>query len=245
MLRKKHTRKMNHVIIVTSDAVDASVKQIRIRPWVLQVIILVLCIIIGALIGYLNYEEKIWAAMSQKNLTLQDTIKELEDNNDAIEQEKKEAEAKIDELNEQILILSNTVNQKVESEKALLAQLESQSMPTEFPLNGSASMEVDTEGDPKCIFTASIGTTVVATAKGTVTAVNEEEENGHNVWVDHGNGYVTIYKNKGEVTVKSGDNVVQGSTLFVVGEDEDAKLVYQVQKDGVYINPIDILSISG
>ena len=245
MLRKKHKRKMNHVIIVTSDAVDAGVKQIRIRPWILQMIIIILCIIIGALIGYLNYEEQIWSAMSQKNQDLQKTIEQLEEKNDEVEEEKKQMEALVDELNEQILILSNTVTQKVESEKELLAKIEGQSLPTEFPLTGSASMEVVEADEPMCIFSASIGTTVVATASGTVTAVNEEEEYGHNVWIDHGNGYVTIYKNKGEVTVKAGDSVVKGSTLFIVGEDEDTKLVYQMQKDGIYIDPIDMLAISG
>ena len=32
---------------------------------------------------------------------------------------------------------------------------------------------------------------VVATAAGTVTAVNDDGDYGHNIWVDHGNGYVT------------------------------------------------------
>ncbi len=249
MLRKKHKRAKNHVIIVTSDAVDANVKQFRIKPWVLQVIILLLCIVIGVLIGYLHYEEKIWAAMSQKNLTLQETLQETTEElavvKNTLEQEQKQAEAQITELNEKVLILSNTVNQKVESEKALIAQLEGLSLPTEFPLTGSASMEIVEEEKPMCIFTASIGTTVVATAGGTVTAVNDDEEYGHNIWVDHGNGYVTIYKNKGDVTVKPGDSVVQGSTLYIVGDEEEIKLAYQMQKDGVYINPTDMLAISG
>ena len=78
MQKRKHKRKMNHVVIVTSDAVDANVKQFRIRPWILQSVILVLCVIIGALIGYLNYEKQIWSVMSQKNTSLQETISKLE-----------------------------------------------------------------------------------------------------------------------------------------------------------------------
>ena len=38
--------------------------------------------------------------------------------------------------------------------------------------------------------------------------------------------------------------MVQGTTLFVIGED-NADLGYQMQKDGSYINPIDMLAISG
>ena len=42
----------------------------------------------------------------------------------------------------------------------------------------------------------------------------------------------------------TGDTVVQGTTLFVIGED-NADLGYQMQKDGSYINPMDMLEISG
>ena len=145
---------------------------------------------------------------------------------------------------EEIQILSDTVSQKVQSESELSATLEKQSLPTEFPLTGSASMEEVTEGDPMCIFHASAGTTVVAVASGTVMAVNDDETYGHSVWVDHGNGYITIYRNKGDATVATGDTVVQGTTLFVIGED-NADLGYQMQKDGSYINPMDMLEISG
>ena len=244
MRQKKHKRKMNHVVIVTSDAVEANVKQFRIRPWVLQVIILLLCVVIGVLIGALVYEGQIWEAISRSNAEKQEAILKLEEEKSALNDEKRELEAQIEELNDEIQILSNTVNEKVQNENQLTAQLEQQSLPTDFPLNGSAAMEEITEGDPICVFTASVGVTVVATASGTVTAVNDDGEYGHNVWIDHGNGYITIYRNQGEATVKQGDSVVQGTTLFMIGED-NTTLGYQMLKDGVYISPMDMLAISG
>lgn len=237
MQRKEHKRKTNHVVIVTSDAVDANVKQFRIRPWILQVIILVLCVVIGILIAYFTHEEKIWQVVSERSAQQQDTLHQLEE-------EKGQLEAKIDELNATIQILSDTVNQKVQSESELAAVIEKQSTPSEFPLTGSASMEEATEGDPMCIFTASAGTTVVATASGNVIAINEDETYGNNVWIDHGNGYVTIYRNKGDVNVKIGDDVVQGTTIFLIGEDNGV-LGYQMMKDGSYINPMEMLEING
>lgn len=234
---KKHKRRTNHVVIVTSDAVDANVKQYRIRPWILRVIILMLCVIIGALIGYFSYEESLWEVVRQRNSEQQQAMKELEE-------EKQALESQIEGLNDQIQILSDTVNQKVQNENELAAVLEGQSTPTEFPLTGSASMEEVAEGDPMCVFTASVGTTVVATASGTVTAVNDDNDYGHSVWIDHGNGYVTIYRNKGDVTVKQGETVVQGTTLFLIGE-ENTILGYQMMKDDAYINPMDMLAISG
>lgn len=95
-----------------------------------------------------------------------------------------------------------------------------------------------------CIFTAADGAMVVATAAGTVTAVNDDGDYGHNIWVDHGNGYVTIYRNPGEVKVKQGERVNQGTTLFLV-TGEDSKLGYQMMKDGVYIDPMEMLAING
>ena len=84
----------------------------------------------------------------------------------------------------------------------------------------------------------------MATADGTVLAVNVDAEYEQNVWIDHGNGYVTVYRNSGEVKVKQGETVTQGTTLFII-EDADSKLGYQMLKDGVYINPVDVLAING
>lgn len=248
MESKKHKRKTNHVVIVTSDAVDANVRQFRIRPWILQTIIIVLCVILGVFIGYFFYEERIWVdtwkTVNQKNTELTGKINLLEEEKQALEEEKQALETEVEDQNAKIQILSDTVNQKAQSESELAAQLEKQSTPEEFPLTGSASMEEATEGEPMCIFTASSGTMVVATASGMVTAVNDDGEYGHNVWVDHGNGYVTIYRNQGDVMVKQGDSVVQGTTLFLIGE-ENTKLGYQMMKDGAYINPMEMLAISG
>jgi biotin carboxyl carrier protein len=171
-------------------------------------------------------------------------IRTLEEDKAQLEEDKLSLETEIAGLNETVQILSETVSQKTKSESDLMEQLESQSLPTEFPLNGSASMEEGTDDNPICIFTASEGTTVVAAASGTVTGINDDVEYGHNIWVDHGNGYVTIYRNAGEPQVKLGDSVVNGTALFVI-EAGNEKLGYQMMKDGEYINPMEMLSISG
>ena len=168
MKRRKHKRRLNHVLILTSDAADANVKQFRVRAWIVEVVVLLLCVLVGGVIGYFVYEGQLWENASRRS------------------------HEQVTEQAEEIQILSDTVSQKVQSESELSATLEKQSLPTEFPLTGSASMEEVSEGDPMCIFHASVGTTVVAAASGTVIAINDDEIYGHSVWVDHGNGYVTI-----------------------------------------------------
>ncbi|MCR5254501.1 MAG: M23 family metallopeptidase [Acetatifactor sp.] len=237
METRKHKRKAHHVVIFTSDAVGAGVKQFRIKPWIARVIIAVLCTVIGGLIGVLSYEEQLWETVRAHNIEQQDKITELEDTISELQTE-------IEDKEDKIQYLSDTVNQKVASEEELVAVIEGQSTPTGFPLTGSASMEMFPESDNLCVFTASDGTTVIATASGTVTTVGTDETYGNVIQIDHGNGYVTVYKNKGEAMVKEGDEVVQGTTLFII-DGNNSQLGYQVILEGEYIDPMEILQIAG
>ena len=237
MQSREHKRKKNHVVIVTSDAVDADVKQFRIKSGIMQWIIVVLCIVIGLMIAYIAHEGKIWKRVGEWNEEQQALVKQLEE-------EKTQLEYEIENLNSKVQVLSDTVNQKVQTENELTAIIQQQSIPSEFPLTGSASMEELRDDSPICVFTASPGTTVVATASGEISAINDDEAFGHNIWVDHGNGYVTIYRNQGDVIVKVGDDVVKGTTLYIIGSD-NTSFGYQMMKDGEYIDPMDLLEING
>ena len=229
MERKKHKHQNNHVIIVTSDAVDANVKQFRIKPWILQTLIIAGCVILGAILGYFIYEQEVWDVANrrideQKAIVTQkdEEIAGLQEQIGGLNTEIEGLTAEIEGLNEKIALLSETVNQKTATIEELTGTL----------------------GDPMYIFTASAGVTVTATANGTVTAINEDSEYGHNVWVDHGNGYITIYRNQGNVNVKLGDTVAKGTTIFIIGSD-NTKFGYQIMKDGNYIDPAEMLPING
>ena len=228
-------------MLVTSDAVDAKLKQFRIRPWILQTVIVIFCVLCGTAIGYLFYETE---DRLQETTRSASEVQQLEAENQELAARNAELELQLAAQDEKIQILSDTVNQKVQSETELATQLERQSTPTEFPLTGSATMEEIAEGDPMCVFTAASGTMAVATANGTVIAVNDDAEYGHNIWVDHGNGYITIYRNQGDAMVKQGETVKQGATLFLIGE-ENNKLGYQMMRDNEYIDPMEMLTISG
>lgn len=241
MGKKRHKRKKNHVVLVTSDAVDAKLKQFRIRPWILQTVIVIFCVLCGTSIGYLYYET---GDTLQQTTRSDSELEQLTAQNQELTERNEELETQLAAQDERIQILSDTVNQKVQSEAELLEQLERLITPTEFPLTGLTTMEEVTEGDPMCIFTASAGAMVIATANGTVIAVNDDAEYGHNVWVDHGNGYITIYRSQGDVMVKQGGTVKQGATLFLIG-DENNKLGYQMMRDNEYIDPMEMIAISG
>lgn len=246
MERRGHKRKNNHVVIVTSDATDVKMRQFRVRPWILQTIIAFQCAIIGALIGFFLYEKDAWARDLQRAEEENATIAALEEERDGLHSQIAGLNDEVADLNEKVRILSDTLTQKAQSESELAERLEKQALPTEFPLTGKTNMEntVDAGGNPVCVFTASNGSMVVATANGTVIVVNEDSEYGNNIWVDHGNGYVTIYRADGEVKVRQGETVTRGATLFLITGD-NGRLGYQMMRDSTYIDPMEVLVISG
>ncbi|MCI5880769.1 MAG: peptidoglycan DD-metalloendopeptidase family protein [Lachnospiraceae bacterium] len=237
MSKNRHKRKVSHILIYTTDAVDADTKQVRIHPWVLAGVTLIVCCVLGAVIGYAVYEGELWGRIREHDASQNAALIAAQDEKDALQE-------KIDEQDAKIEMLSITIQDQTQQIAELQAQIAEQSVPTDYPLTGSASMTVITDGDPMVEFTATEGSTVVAAGKGVVTAVEEDEVYGNRVVIDHGNGYVSIYRNKGESQVKAGDEVASGTTLFMVTED-NRQLGYQIKENDVYIDPTTIIAIKG
>jgi len=239
MNKKKHKRKVSRVLIFTSDAVDAKERQLKLAPWLANLLLLVFCVVVGSVIGYFMNESKVWAQVQAVYAKQNETINNLQDENE-------ELNLQIESLNEKLAVLSDTVNKQSQDAESLKEQISKQTTPTGFPLTGTSSNVQDfTEEDPICVWEAAEGNmTVVATAVGTVLSIEDDAVYGHSIVIDHGNGYQTIYRNKGEAKVKVGDSVARGTTLFIVGSD-NLTLGYQIMKDGMYINPMEVLSVSG
>ncbi len=248
MEAKKQSGKNDHVVIVTSEAEGASVKKFRVKRWAVVCAVIFLCIVIGVALGYFINEERIRMNANAKIDAVKKELAavqaELETERAAKETMKTEYENEIAGLNNKLTILSDTVNQNVVELESLSAQLEKYSKPTLLPLTGAASIEEAEGNEPACIFYAADGALIVATANGVVSELIEEPEQGYKVVIDHGNGYMTVYYNQGEPKVKVGDEIRQGATLFVI-EAVNTKLTYRISMDGVYVNPMTIMQISG
>lgn len=88
---------------------------------------------------------------------------------------------------------------------------------------------------------ADSGADIACFADGTVTAVGESSSYGKYCTVTHANGCATLYAHCSRISVSSGDAVAQGEKLGEVGETGMATgphLHFELQKDGVYLNPI-------
>lgn len=223
--------------MIFTDSKEGSIRQLRIDPGVIESLFIILLAAI-IILGVINSRRgDTIAALEEANL------KQLEQIG-VLEEEKQNLVLLHDELSEKVTILSDTINQKVEQEEAKEAEDAQAHMPVGFPMSSSASMqEADTE-EPMVKLNGSEGNSIVASGAGTVLSITTGSTYLHCVQIDHGNGYVSIYRNDGEVMVKEGDELVRGSIIFVIGE-ENTELGYQITYEEKYMDPMDLLNIDG
>lgn len=118
------------------------------------------------------------------------------------------------------------------------------------PVNGALSSpfgyrEHPTEGEARFHYgvdlAADSGAAITCFADGTVTAVGESSSYGKYCTVTHANSCTTLYAHCSRISVSSGASVKAGEKLGEVGETGMATgphLHFELQKDGVYLNPI-------
>ncbi|KXH83991.1 M23 family metallopeptidase [Sporosarcina sp. HYO08] len=88
---------------------------------------------------------------------------------------------------------------------------------------------------------------VVAALSGTVEDVIADVFKGDEIIVSHADGLKTIYRSVSGVVVKKGDTVDQGQALATATQNEwnpaaGVHLHFEVQKDGVAVNPRSYLA---
>ncbi len=233
----KHKRRTYRHMILATDDTGTRPKVLKYNISASITFVAIIFMLLGGFVGLVIFEGK-------RDQIYEQTISEKNREISELTSENNTMSTEIASLNNKIEILSNTVTTKTQSEAELAETLEAQSVPSEFPLTGSASFKENTGEIPECVFTASEGTTVVATAAGVVEDILEDDVFGNVVVIDHNNGYKTFYKNKGDSMVKKGDSVSPGTTLYIIGNG-NSDMCYQISEDGIFINPLDILQING
>lgn len=234
---KKRNRKFNYTLMLFIDSKDGRIKQMGIGPTVIEslAIIGLAVVVILAIICY-REGEKI-DSLEARNDTQTQTIAQLEEEN-------ADLVALREELTEKVTILSDTINQKVEEEEAKEEAEAQAHMPVGFPMSSSASLEEAEGENPMVKLTGSEGNSIIASGDGTIISIATDTTYNQCIKIDHGNGYVSIYRNNGDAMVKEGDEVVRGAILFVIGE-ENTELGYQITYDDKYINPMELINIDG
>ena len=93
MKRKRHKRNLNQVMLVTSESGNADVKQYKWHPVLIWIAIVLVCVLIGAFIGYLYFEKELHAEQEHQDILTEQNVQSLL-------KEKKDLEDQIASLNE-------------------------------------------------------------------------------------------------------------------------------------------------
>lgn len=234
---KKRGRKYNYTLMLLMDSREGNVRQLRIDPVVVETFAaaFVVILIVLAVVCCRRGEE-----LDLLRETGADQAAQIQ----ALEKENSDLVVRQEELAQKVTVLSDTINRKVEEEEAKAEKEADAHMPVGFPMTSSASMEQVDGEEPMVKLTGSEPGSIVAVGAGVVESVTTGNDYLHCVRIDHGNGYVSIYRNDGEVMVREGDEIVRGSILYVIGED-NTELGYQVMFEEKYEDPMELLNIDG
>lgn len=88
------------------------------------------------------------------------------------------------------------------------------------------------------------GTPLRAAAAGRVIAVDDYFYSGKSVWLDHGQGFITLYIHMSCIDVKEGETVARGSVIGLSGASGQVTgphLHWAVVLNGVYVDPEQFL----
>lgn len=250
--------KISYTVMILSDSAKKHRKELHIRAGAVGAVTIGAFLLLLVLVCYVVYSSITLSDSLERSKRQMDQIVQLQEENEKLTIEKEELEGKVS-------ILSETVNQKVEAEQALADKETEEHLPKGFPLNGTAQLkteETTTDADAEeeddgaaqemhanserkeIIFDAAAGVNVITSGAGTVIAVDVDVDYGNVVSVDHGNGYISIYRNAGNPVVKVGNEVERGAILYVVGED-NTDLGYSINENGTYVDPMEMIEING
>ncbi|MBD5487545.1 MAG: peptidoglycan DD-metalloendopeptidase family protein [Lachnospiraceae bacterium] len=233
----RRKRRFNYTLMIFADSKDGHIRQMGIGPRLIEslAVIVLTAITILSIICYREAERI--EILEAETAGQQEEITRLTEEN-------ADLAALREELTDKVIILSDTINQKVEEEEALEQARAQAHMPVGFPMSSSASLEEADGENPMVKLNGAEGNSIIAAADGTVSSITTDSGYLHCIKIDHGNGYNSIYRNDGEAMVKEGDDVVRGAILYVIGED-NTELGYQITYDEKYIDPMDLINIDG
>jgi murein DD-endopeptidase MepM/ murein hydrolase activator NlpD len=253
---RKHRHKRHYTFMVISGDSDGSTKSLHLNHFKTQALAYTAFVIGLVLICYIIY-----SAITISNLRSIDRQQKTQI--DELTAENSTIEASNDELENQVQQLKAALNVRIEDEQISAEEAETLAIPSGFPLAGNASMapavddpnettvtkltdeNKDTAtGNPILLLESSEGNSVIAAGSGTVLTVTTDAKFGNMVSIDHGNGYISIYRNAGDPLVTEGSQIDKGDIIFVIN-DKNTTLGFQIQQDEQYIDPEDLIEING
>lgn len=249
MASKRHKRKVGYTIMIVSDSAQTNQKKFHINTGILSIVAFVLLVVV---VCYAEYTTILMHGATERSEAYAGQIAVLQKENAQLLSAKEELEKQVANLNQN---LSQKEVQVQKQEESLQSAAEEENMPKGFPVSGAAQIkEAGTEGEAgikeredwkEVIFIAAPQTNVIATGEGTVAGVAEAAEGEPaGISIDHGNGYISNYRNMGSPKVQAGSTVETGTILFEI-EENNVEVGYSISRNGVYLEPMEIMEIKG
>ncbi len=264
MKRRRRKIQKHYTITVTSDYAADKTKSYRSRFNIFRVTTVTTVLTVLMAVALTAYEFYALDKVETNLSMLKSAVSEQE----TVIKELGREKAELTSENE---VLNGMVARTIAEKEREAAEYAKKHLPTGFPVTGATIMvdisvmdepgeelpgyfnydvgdKYDTgakkavEENPIIVFEMSAASDAVATADGKVIAINDDEVFNKSVLVDHGNGYVSIYRNQSEPKVMVGDEVVKGAIIFVGGID-NVYLGYQMKYRNAYIDPMQIMAI--
>ena len=112
------------------------------------------------------------------------------------------------------------------------------------PMRGSVvrSFDAPESSYDMAIVSLSGEDSVMAVENGTVVSIQRSAEGKSTITMQHGEGYVSVYKQLGEVLVRKGQRVNAGTVIGRLGgadneESESLELAFELWRDGTAVDP--------
>lgn len=243
---KEKMPKINFKMFLVAEG--ASGKERRI-PLPLRFVVIIMVAVVLIIAAVALYSHCLSKHILAANVTMEELRTEIDALNADIarkQEQYEDLEKENEELQEKVEILSSTLNEKLQEEARREAEIAKTYVPSGFPIQGTATYSISQleDGAPIVVFETIEGTSVVATANGTVSSIAGNESVGFIVMIDHGNGYHSVYRNKAVPRVEEGATVTNETEIYKVlsGKEE---LGYQIIENGNYIDPMTLMEVYG
>lgn len=271
---RKHRHKRHYTFMIISGDSDGSSGSFHLGHVATQVLSFTLFAIIVALVCFVVHSAITVSSLRKQSAKQASQILELEEANASLESTNSELQSEVTQLSQALnqKVEAEAQSAAAEEELSMPTLLPisngTASMVSYFDDPNSTEIDLPKEktedddakdedeenteeaaseeptGDPILIITAEKGATVIASGSGTVTSVTADIKYGNVITIDHGNGYISMYRNKGNSLVHEGDSVTRGATLIVI-DDDNTTLGYQIKSGDSFINPEDLVEING
>lgn len=111
------------------------------------------------------------------------------------------------------------------------------------PLAGTAAASYGEKGDNAVKFTGN-NREVLAVAKGIVMSADLTVSNRYTVYIQHPDGYVSVYKNLSAVFKQASSTVSTGDVIGQIDAENDKQyLIFEIWQNSIRIDPRTVMDI--